>query len=237
MAYTGALRHRRRRKSGLLAQLLVVALGMGVTGLAGAPIAYILWPAPAPISPDAPPLPISIGGMAFNVPPAAIRFKVQRRTGPQQRIDLAFLWPSLSPPDATIKPKPTDKPDVTDRLFVTIAAADSTLAPLARLNEIYPRYTGAAPIVAADGLSVQGFRDDSPYRGEDLIYDPASPERFLLRCTRQFGPTPAMCLHERRMSGADITVRFPRAWLNDWRSTADRINRLIGSFRPTPMPN
>ena len=52
---------------------------------------------PRPIAPDAPSLPITIGGMAFNVPPAAIRFKVQRRPGAQARVDLSFVWPSLDP--------------------------------------------------------------------------------------------------------------------------------------------
>jgi hypothetical protein len=58
----------------------------------------------------------------------------------------------------------------------------------------------------------------------------------MLRCTRQIAATPAICLHERRIAGADVTVRFPRAWLDDWRSVADGIDRLIAGFRPTPMP-
>ena len=230
-AHAGTLGRRRRRRHGLLGgalgRVLVILLGMAVTGLAGAPIAYMLWPLPAPIAPDAPSLPITIGGVVFNVPPAAIRFPVQRRPGAQGRIDLSFLWPSLSPPDARVKPKPTDAPDVTDRLFMTIAASDSTLPPMQRLKEIYPRYTDGGPIVAPNGLSVQSFRDGSPYQSEDLIYDPAAPERFLLRCTRQVGSTPAMCLHERRIDDADIMLRFPRAWLTDWRAVAGGIDRLI----------
>ena len=91
-------------------------------------------------------------------------------------------------------------------------------------------------IVGADGLSLQGFRDGSPYQGEDLMLDPTAPDHFLLRCTRKSGTTPAMCLHERRIEGADVTVRFPRAWLDDWRKVADGIDRLIAGFKPTPMP-
>jgi hypothetical protein len=174
--------------------------------------------------------------VAFNVPPAAIRFKVQRHAGSQARVDLSFVWPSLTPPDPTQKPQPTDTPDVTDRLFVTIAAADSTLPPMERLKTIYPRYTEGVAVVGADGLTLQSFRDGSAYQGEDLITDPASPERFLLRCTRQVGITPAMCLQEKRIAGADVTMRFPRAWLTDWRGVEEAIDRLIGSFRPTPMP-
>jgi hypothetical protein len=43
-------------------------------------------------------------------------------------------------------------------------------------------------------------------------------------------------MHERRLGGADITVRFPRAWLDDWRAVDDGIERLIAGFRPTLAP-
>ena len=101
---------------------------------------------PGAIAPDAPSLPITVGGVAFNVPPAAIRFKVQRRPGAQARVDLAFVWPSLDAArsDASSRCRPTP-PDVTDRLFVTIAASDSTLAPAERLKAIYPRYRRRRP--------------------------------------------------------------------------------------------
>ena len=170
------------------------------------------------------------------MPPAAIRFKVQRRPGAQARVDLSFVWPSLTPPDLTIKPLPTDAPDISDRLFVTIAASDNTLSPAERLKAIYPRYTDAAPLIGPDGLSVQGFREGTPYQGEDLILEPAQPEHFLLRCTRPAASTPAMCLHERRIAGADLMVRFPRSWLGDWRAVAGGIDRLIAGFRPQPAP-
>jgi hypothetical protein len=232
-AYAGTI-GRNRRRGGMLARLLVVPLGMIVAGLAAAPVAYMLWPQGAPIAPDAPSVPVTVGGVVFNVPPAAIRFKVQRRPGSQARIDLSFVWPSLEPPDNRIKPPPTVPPDVTNRLFATIAAADGTLPPMQRLKAIYPRYLDGGAVVGPDGLSVQGFRDGSPYQGEDLIYDPAAIERLLLRCTRQVGSTPAMCLLERRMAGADVTMRFPREWLSDWRAVAGGIDRLIASFRPAP---
>src|SRR5262249_3859624 len=85
-------RHSRRRTA--VAFPLVVMLGR-----AGAIsfIAYLLWPRwpEAPVALDAPALPITVAGVAFNVPPAAMRVPVQRRPGAHERIDLAFLWPSL----------------------------------------------------------------------------------------------------------------------------------------------
>jgi hypothetical protein len=65
-----------------------------------------------------------------------------------------------------------------------------------------------------------------------MLYMPNMPERFILRCTRDgAGPTPGMCLHERRVGGADVTVRFPRAWLEDWNDVADGIDRLISKLQ------
>lgn len=222
-------RHADRRtiRSGLLA----FAVGTGALGLAGAPIAYVLWPMPAPISSDAPSLPITVGGVAFNVPPAAIRVKMQRRPGAQSRLDLVFAWPSLNPLDRSSKPDPNAVVRHSDRLFVTIAGSDGTLPPAERLKMIYPRYVADAS-ASKDGLTVQRFRPDSPYQGEDLIFDPTAPDRFLLRCTQPVGTTPGMCLHERQIGSADVTARFPRDWLSDWHAVAGGIDRLITRLRP-----
>ena len=213
--------------------LLKLALIAGVLGLAGCPVAYILWPRwPDQVALDAPTLPMTIGGLPLNVPPAAIRVALQRRTGAQDRIDLVFLWPSLAPPDPAAKLAPADVLNVTDRIFVTIAASDGTPPPLQRFKNIYPRYTAGPPSAGRDGLHMQSFRNDTPYPGEDLLYEPSAPERFLVRCTRTSGPAPGICLHEQKIDNADITVRFPRDWLADWQMLASGIDRLIASLRP-----
>ena len=38
--------------------------------------------------------------------------------------------------------------------------------------------------------------------------------------------TPGMCLSERRIDGADLTFRFPRSWLSQWRDVATAMERL-----------
>ena len=229
-----ALAAGRHRLAGGIARRALVWLSiLTMVGLAGAPIAYMLWPQAKPVSPDAPSVPITVAGVAFNVPPAAIRFKMQRRAGPQSRVDLAFLWPSLEPPLPATAVTPADAPKVTERIFVTIAGSDGTLPPGDRLKSIYPRYIATGPAVDMGGLQVRAFRSGTPYQGEDLIYDPSAPERLLMRCTQTFAGTPGTCLHERRLGTADVTVRFPRDWLADWRATAMGIDRLIAKIRPS----
>jgi hypothetical protein len=201
--------------------LPIVAMSLSAALLLGL-VAYVLWPTwPVSTAPDAPSLPIVVAGELFNVPPNAIRTAVQRHAGQQERVDLAFEWPSLTPPE------PAAKPGNSERLFVTISAA-TALPPSERVATIYPRYTAGAPTLRTDGLSEVGFRDGTPYQGEDLVADPAAPQRFAARCSRRTGPrTPGICLHDRRIGGADVTVRFPRDWLEDWRAVADGVDRLI----------
>jgi hypothetical protein len=40
-----------------------------------------------------------------------------------------------------------------------------------------------------------------------------------------------MCLAERRVGGADLTFRFPRSWLSQWRDTADAMEKLTAQLR------
>jgi hypothetical protein len=223
-------RRQRRAGRGLLFPPLMAFVAVALVALGY--IGYVLWPRwPAlPVDPDAPALPITIAGVAFELPPAAIRVPVQRRPGAQERVDLAFLWPSLAPPEPSAKPPPAAP--ASERIFVTIAAAADALEPTERVRSIYLRYTVAAATPGPGGLIVLAFRDGTPYQGEDLIYDAATPS-FLVRCSRNgTGPTPGICLYERRIDAATIVLRFPRDWLTDWRMVAGHIDRLIASLRP-----
>jgi hypothetical protein len=231
---------RRPRRSGALALPMIGILTLAV--LAAGFIGYVLWPRwPGPsVPPGAPALPVTIAGTPFNVPPAAMRIPLQRHAGAHERVDLAFLWPSLEPPDsgASSARAPGAAPQQTvDRLFVTISAASDSLAPADRVKTIYPRYAAADAAVEPNGLAVKAFRSGTPYQGEDLIYDsihdPATPEGFLVRCSRNgAGPTPGICLYSQRIDQADIVVRFPRDWLADWRAIESGIERLIEGLRP-----
>lgn len=221
----------RSRPRGLILLAFAGIIAMALGGAAY--VAYVLWPRWPTVSLDSPPLPITVGGVTFNVPPAAIRTPVQRRPGAQERVDLAFLWPSLQPPAPPGKGAKGADAKGLDRLFVTVAASEA-MPPLQRIKTIYPRYAAKEPEAGPTGLAVLPFRNDTPYQGEDLVYDAEVPERFLLRCSRAKPPTPGVCLHEQRIGSADITVRFPRDWLEHWRDVAAGIERLVAGLRPHP---
>lgn len=190
-------------------------------------VAYLLWPTWGSDGANAPArLPVSVGGTLFNVPTPAIRWKIQRHSGPQERVDLSFTFPLLEAPDA---PKHVsadtveEKVQPIDRIFLSISAHRDTLAPDARLRTIYPRYLEQASTDVDDGLTMRAFRDGSPYANEDLFT--AGAPGLSARCTRD-ATTPGMCLSERRVDGADLTFRFPRSWLVQWRDVANAMDRL-----------
>jgi hypothetical protein len=209
---------------------LPLAIGSVIAALAIAAVAYLLWPTwrAQPVG-DPDRTPVSIGDTLFNVPTKAFRVKFQRHSGPQERVDLAFLYPSLTPPE---KPKRATPDDVEefhpiDRVFVSIAAHHDALAPQMRLRTIYPRYLAAGAQQLEDGLTIRPFADGSPYASEDLVT--AELPALAARCTRD-RQTPGMCIAERRIDGADLTFRFPRQWLTQWRDIATALERLTAQL-------
>ena len=216
--------------------MIPVLLAGGTTAGAMALVAYLLWPTWSANGLSAPErLPISVGGALFNVPTAAVRMKVQRHSGPQERIDLAFGFPSLDPPEAP-KHVTAETADVItqpiDRIFLSIAAPQGALAPDARVRTIYPRYLEQTSTPLEDGLTMRAFRDSTPYSGEDLFFADTpslTTPSLTARCSRD-AATPGMCLSERRIDGADLVFRFPRAWLAQWRDVASAMDRLTAQL-------
>ncbi len=233
MAYV-THRRGRRRPAGhnpLAAPLMAFA---GAVVIAALYIAYVLWPRwpEAPVALNAPSLPIVVAGVTFNIEPAAIREAIERRPGTQDRVDLAYLWPSLAPPDPAVKPTLGRPVNPNERLFVTIAAGEATLPLIERVKEIYPRYLVPEPSAGPDGLTLRGFRDGTPYQGEELVFEQQAPEHFLARCSRKGVTNSGTCLLERRIGKADVTFRFPRDWLGDWKTIAAGIDRLLARLHP-----
>ncbi|WP_107345218.1 hypothetical protein [Rhodopseudomonas palustris] len=208
---------------------LMIGGAIGAASIAA--VAYLLWPTwhvQTVGDPDR--TPVTIGDTLFNVPTKAFRVKYQRRSGPQERVDLAFLYPSLLPPERATHKTAEEIAEFQpiDRIFVSIAAHQDTLAPETRLRTIYPRYLAPVAPQTTDGLTMRPFLEGSPYANEDLFVATEQPE-LAARCTRD-RQTPGMCLSEMRIEGADLTFRFPRQWLTEWRNVAQAISQLAAQM-------
>lgn len=214
-----------------------LVVGVVIGALAIAAVSYLLWPTWRPMAAGGPDrTPVSIGDTLFNVPTKSFRVKYQAHSGPQERIDLAFVYPSLAPPERLrhVTAEEIDSFQPIDRIFVSIAAHHDAMAPEIRLRTIYPRYLESQPGAVEDGLSVRPFRDGSPYAGEDLVM--AESPAFAARCSRD-KRTPGMCTAERRIEGADLSFRFPRAWLTGWRDVAASLDRLTAQMHAAHAPS
>jgi hypothetical protein len=206
--------------------MIVVSTVIGAGAIAA--ISYLLWPTWTTAGAHDPArLPVSVGNTVFNVPTGAVRMSVQRHSGPQERVDLAFSYPSLAPGSETrhVSIETVEQnSQAIDVMFLSIAAHGGALAPEDRVRTIYPRYIDATAAGGDDGLVRRAFRDASPYANEDLFA--ATAPALVARCSRD-GATPGMCLSERRLEGADLTFRFPRAWLSDWRNVAAAMQQIV----------
>jgi hypothetical protein len=210
--------------------VIPILLGCAVTAGAVALVAYLLWPTWGTDAASEPArLPVSVGNTLFNVPTAAIRMKIQRHAGPQERVDLYFTFPSLEAPEGPrhVSAETVDQAIPIDRIFLSIAAHHDVLAPDARLRTIYPRYLEQTSTPTQEGLTMRTFRAGTPYGNEDL-FSSSAPD-LNARCTRD-AATPGMCLSERRIEGADLTFRFPRSWLSRWRDVAGAMERLAAQL-------
>ena len=230
-AHTATRPQRRRRGHNPLAGPLALFLIAGAA--ATCYVGYLLWPRwpDAPVALDAPAIPVVVAGSAFNIEPAAIRNRVQRHPGTQDRVDLAYVWPSLTPPDAADKAAEPGAPvQPIERLFVTIEAADC-MPPIERAETIYPRYLETEPVAGPSGLTLRGFRKDTPYAGEELAFESSNPQHFLARCSRHGVVGSGGCLLEKRVGEASLIFRFPRAWLDDWQGVAKGIDALMARLQ------
>jgi hypothetical protein len=211
-------------RSHLLPIVLIGAIAVAALSF----VTYLLWPTWEVDGAKGPArLPMSVGSTLFNVPSGSIRMKIQHHTGPQERIDLSFAYPSLEAPEAQKHVSAADVEDAAmqpiDRIFLSISAHHDTLAPEMRSRTIFPRYLDLAATTGEDGLTMRAFREGSPYSGEDLFS--ASAPDFTARCSRE-AATPGMCLSERRVEDADLTFRFPRSWLAHWHEVAEAMDHL-----------
>lgn len=224
----------RARKSHTPYLPILASVVIGAAAIAS--IVYLLQPAwqPAQSASEPDTLPVTIGHTLFNVPTAAIRVKLQKRTGPQERVDLSFLYPSLQTPSAqkqhvtAAEAETSSKVEPIDRIFVSLVAHHGTVSPEERAKTIYPRYLESDASTVEDTLMVQAFRTGTPYAGEDLFM--ADGGSFTARCSRD-AQTPGMCLSERRIGDADLNFRFPRGWLSRWRDVADAMDKLADQLQ------
>lgn len=189
------------------------------------------------------PLTVTIAGEPLAVPSDWIRFGSQRRSGAANRLDLGLTWPDLQPEPRPGAEKPSPAPagatatpaqDIEKPVLVFAVEPRPTELDMAgRLATVYARFILPDAIDAPEGLSGRKLAAGSGYEDEELYFEPGAVHPFVARCfpLERKGPI-GTCLTDHNIGrGLNLSMRFPRRLLPDWRAlgqAAETVsNRLL----------
>lgn len=166
------------------------------------------------------PVTIEIAGHTLAIPMNTIRFPAQRAPGPQERMDLALLFPEWTGRTAADAARFDALGDTSDVIWVTLAPAGDAMDQAARLATVYARLFVGDPLPADADLGLVGRRlsPEAGYVGEEVWFEPGVVHPFVARC---WPLTPnglvTTCLNEEIVDGVMVGRRFSRAHLAQWR--------------------
>jgi hypothetical protein len=226
-----------RERSGWL---LPIAFFLAVAVLSALFLLYYLAPNPANLieeheSPNSRTslVHLKIGDLALIVPENYLQYASARRGGTRREIALFAKLPEMSgysEPDAwTFSENGTHSPVI----HILVREDGSGVAETARLrriylNEVQDPHGQPGPF----GLLEYAFRDDSGYRGEDLLVGHADGRTIVMRCARPAADLPnPSCQRELPLPhGAALSYRFVRSRLAEWRGIARGVDNLVMRF-------
>ncbi len=99
--------------------------------------------------------------------------------GTQERVDLAYLWPSLTPPDPATANRQWARRSIpmsgcSSPSRRATARCRCSSACRRSIRAIWCRSRPAGPT----GLTLRGFRDGTPYQGEELVFESGRARAF-----------------------------------------------------------
>lgn len=184
--------------------------------------------------PPAPPHPVEaiIGTAKLVYLQSFARQPSGRDGGRLERLDLAAFYPGFEPAGAAVDMTPTtDVRARTDKtLFLTITPAEDTLDPAERPMKLYARFLAEASSERPDGLVERQFEAGSPFETEDLLIAPPEGRAFYARCPkpgRKSDGLPSMCIHDFRLRGLDVQLRFSATLLPQWHELVDGVRTFV----------
>jgi hypothetical protein len=118
-------------------------------------------------------------------------------------------------------------------VHLMIRADQNALDAHSRLTRLYmPYIANPAGEAAPFGLVRYAFRADSGYGRQELYVAENSALLFLCELPAQDLPSPnCLAINRPLVPGVDLSYRFKRAQLSDWREIAQGVDRLLASFR------
>lgn len=183
---------------------------------------------------------VTMGNDLLAITANMIRFKSQRRSGEQERLDLYMLFPGSEGYSEVRKEWFNDRVQGDRRLvFVTIDERQMSRDMSGRLQPIYAAITVPAGDSTESGLERRTFRPDAGYANEILLVGPQETgnERYVVRCLDGPEAAAAMTACERDIhvgANLSLTYRFPRSMLPQWQALEAEIRAFAISAISAP---
>lgn len=217
--------------------LLPAGFAFAIMLLSGLLLGWYLRPglrAPAALTGQSEPVPVTLGALSLRVPANYIQNPAARSGGPQESLSLAALFPSWQGYSAELARQFQGNAANSAVVRVLIRRDDNGMDAATRLARIY-RSNLAAPEGAPGpfGLRQYGFAADSGYEKTDLFVGGSGRGLLLFLCGRPAAdlPSPNCQATDRPLAdGVSYSFRFKRAWLARWREVSGGVDMLIARF-------
>jgi hypothetical protein len=175
---------------------------------------------------------IVIGDDVLYVPANAIRFRAQRASSAQNRIDLHLRWPELDGYTAEADTEFRGDRANPNLILLTLASRAMRLDMSGRVEPIYARFFDGQPLPAGNGLVRQALAASSGFVDEDLYYEKDSPYPYAARCIRPgLAMSEPYCLRDIHLGrGLSVTYRFHISLIADWMAIEAAVRARLHGF-------
>ncbi|MEQ8325776.1 hypothetical protein [Parvibaculum sp.] len=175
-----------------------------------------------------------VGNTRFLIPEHYTRYPSQRGGGRIAAIDMHALLPDLEPYSGERQDSFADNSADSDVIYFSLNESAAPLSSARRLKDIYSKYLETAePSEGPDGLQLFPFRQDTGYADQDLLVGKDAESRMLLLlCERQTPLIESPNCSRSLLIGPDLelTYRYKRSHLDDWRQIDDAVSELVSEF-------
>ena len=217
--------------------LLPAGFAFAIMLLSGLLLGWYLRPglrAPAALTGQSEPVPVTRGGLSLRVPTNSIQNPAARSGGPQESLSLAALFPSWQGYSAELARQFQGNAPNSAVVRILIRRDANGMDAATRLARIYrPNLVAPEGAPGPFGLRQYGFAAESGYEKTDLFVGGSGKGLLLFLCGRPAAdlPSPNCQATDRPLAdGVSYSFRFKRAWLARWRELSGGVDALITRF-------
>lgn len=203
----------------------------------GANAAWLLHDAREPSQPDGE-VRVDLNGSVIWLPRALMRDPAQQGGGRMVRVDLAVSRGDFAPIPVSRLAQADEV--VGGILNMSIAHAGQNPAPAEQLQQLYARFLRPETQLGPAGLTRREFRPGTPYE-DKLLFIGAGPlgtnqSRLFIALCPLHAADIEPCIARLRQETLDITLRFSKEALADWRQAGSGALALLGRAMGPEQP-